>query len=152
MSCLFKLEKPLKLERTTIHVAANLIDSYLWHRQMVPAALKPLAFASLRIAAMEVEGISLSLDDLEVFYSKMRVQLWHITEMEALIFDLLQERLRPPTVQCFVEIFAIAWRFNEHPTIYNYAVFLADLAVLNHATSTLLPSTLAVGCLKFALR
>lgn len=152
MSWLFSLEKPLKLERTTIHVAANLIDSYLWQRQLGPSGLKPLAFASLRIAAFQVEGVTLSHEVLESQMALAEVKSWSVDEMESMVTQLLKDRLRPPTVHCLLEIFIRTCGLSQYHSLYNYALFLADLAVLSHRTSVYLPSTIAVSCMKLALR
>jgi hypothetical protein len=46
---LFELESALKIQGLTVHVAVNIIDRYLWKRQMVPTGMKLLGIGSLRI-------------------------------------------------------------------------------------------------------
>lgn len=72
--------------------------------------------------------------------------------MEDLILTLLTDKLRPPTTLCFLQIYARASGIATHPQIFSFAKFLADLAVLVHQNSLFLPSTLAMCCLRFALR
>lgn len=59
---MFELEPVLKVKSTTVHVAANTIDRYLWKRQMVPTGIKLLAIGALRTACEEVEGRALSAE------------------------------------------------------------------------------------------
>lgn len=47
---LFDLESTLKVLGITVHVAVNIIDRYLWKRQMVPTGMKLLGIGALRIA------------------------------------------------------------------------------------------------------
>ena len=84
--------------------------------------------------------------------AKTNVQPWRVSEMESMISQLLGDRTKPPTVHCFLENFIRTCGLSRYHSMYNYALFLADLGVLSHLTSVFLPSTIAVSCMKLALR
>lgn len=72
--------------------------------------------------------------------------------MEELISQLLQDKLNPPTVHCFLNLFARAIGIVAYEKVYNLAKFFADLVVLVHQNSIFHPSTLAMCALRYALR
>lgn len=129
---LFQLEPNLKISSLTVHVAVNIIDSYLWKRQMVPTGMKLLGIGALRVACMQVEGRSLSPDLIIQNTTKYKIKSWNIEEMEKLIRSLLTDKLRPPTILCFLQVYARACGVAAHQKLFDCARFLADLAILVH--------------------
>ena len=149
---LFELEGALKIQGLTVHVAVNIIDRYLWKRQMVPTGMKLLGIGSLRIACTQVEQRSLDPELIIQITTKYKIKTWNIEEMEELIRSLLTDKLRPPTTHCFLNIYARACGIQANKKIFSFAKFLADLAILVHQNSIFLPSTIAMCCLRFATR
>lgn len=134
-------------------MAVNIVDSYMWQRQVTTSVIKPLALAALKIAVNQVEGRELTAEMLVGVNIKDMVKAWHVEETERLIKELLMNKVRPPTIHCFLEIYARACGLvTVYPNIYSYAMFLGDLAVLTHMTSIFMPSTIAMCCLRCALR
>lgn len=60
--------------------------------------------------------------------------------------------MKPPTVLCFLNVYARASGFIHHMKIYNLARFLSDMSVLVHLNSVFLPSIIAMSVLRFALK
>jgi len=82
---LFELESSLKVTGITVHVAVNIIDRYLWKRQMVPTGMKLLGIGALRIACTQVEHRSLDAELIIQNTTKYKIKTWNIEEMEELI-------------------------------------------------------------------
>lgn len=60
--------------------------------------------------------------------------------------------MKPPTVLCFLNVYARASGIIDHMKIYNLARFLSDMSVLVHLNSVFLPSIIAMSVLRFALQ
>lgn len=119
---------------------------------MVPTGIKLLAIGALQTACEEVEGRALSAELIIQNTTKYKIKQWNIEEMVDLIRELLVFRIRPPTTLCFLEIYARACGVYKFEKIFNFAQFLCDLAIIVHQNSIFLPSTIAVCCMRFALR
>ena len=72
--------------------------------------------------------------------------------MEELIACLLKDKLRPPTVHCFLHLYSRATGIIEFEKILNLAKFFADFVLLVHQNSIFLPSTLAMCILRYSIR
>lgn len=149
---LFELQSILRVEGRTIHVAVNMIDRYLWKRQMVPTAMKLLGIGALRTACKQIEGRNLSPEIIIQNANKYKIKSWNIEEMEDLLSSLLKDKKSPPTVLCFLEMYARGCGLVQFEKMALFAHFLADLAVLMHQNNIFLPSTIAMCCMRFALR
>jgi len=63
-------------------VAVNIVDSYMWQRQVTTSVIKPLALAALKIAVNQVEGRELTAEMLVGVNIKDMVKAWHVEETE----------------------------------------------------------------------
>ena len=149
---LFQMQPHVKLQSVSIHVAINIVDRYLSKRQMVPTAMKLLGIGALRTACIQTEQRTLPTEILIQHATKYKVKSWNIEEMQDLITSLLHDKLKPPTVLCFLNVYARASGIIHHMKIYNLARFLSDMSVLVHQNSIFLPSIIAMCILRFALR
>lgn len=86
------------------------------------------------------------------YVTKNKFKSWNIDEMQVLITSLLNINTKPPTVLCYLNIYARASGVIHHLKIYNLARFLSDMSVLLHLNSVFLPSIIAITVLKFALQ
>ena len=111
---LFQFQNDLRLQTETVHLATNIVDRYLQHRQMIPNGMKLLGISALKVASRFYELEVLDANTLVAGVQKQKITVWHLEEMEKVISDVLDGQFKAPTPRKFLRIFSRASGFDHH--------------------------------------